>query len=190
MRLTVADSVPGPDGLAVVAWTWTLEARPPQSTVVLDTPAQQATGFTFADGVRGLDRAGAYVVSATVVDAAGVESRNPCELRLQAIPSEALLLQLSWAESTGDIDLTNGAFSLVSGIDAIRQNIQIRCQFILGEWFLNRLEGIPFFTEILGTRNKELVWRYVNTSEKADRHMMGVQLLNKSGAPLPGDVNR
>jgi outer membrane protein assembly factor BamB len=40
------------------------------------------------------------------------------------------------------------------------------------------------------TRNKELVWRYVNTSAKTDRNMMAVQLLDQNGTPLPGDAIR
>ncbi len=40
------------------------------------------------------------------------------------------------------------------------------------------------------TREKELVWRYVNTSGAGDRNMMGVQLLDEKGKPLPGDVLR
>ncbi|TWT78745.1 PQQ enzyme repeat protein [Planctomycetes bacterium CA13] len=40
------------------------------------------------------------------------------------------------------------------------------------------------------TRSKELVWRYANTSSKADRNMMSVQLLDSDGKPLPGDVLR
>lgn len=40
------------------------------------------------------------------------------------------------------------------------------------------------------TRNKKLVWRYVNTSGKTDRNMMAVQLLDQNGKPLPGDVIR
>ncbi len=40
------------------------------------------------------------------------------------------------------------------------------------------------------TRNKKLVWRYVNTSAKTDRNMMAVQLLDKNGKPLPGDPRR
>ncbi len=40
------------------------------------------------------------------------------------------------------------------------------------------------------TGDKELVWRYVNTSDKTDQNMMGVQLLDESGKPLPGDVIR
>jgi hypothetical protein len=40
------------------------------------------------------------------------------------------------------------------------------------------------------TRDKEIVWRYVNTSDKPDRNMMGVQLLDEYGKPLPGEVLR
>lgn len=64
-------------------------------------------------------------------------------------------------DTDGDLLIENGTLVLVEGIEAIKQNIQIRCQFILGEWFLNRLEGIPFFEDVLGTKNRELVVRGV-----------------------------
>jgi hypothetical protein len=38
------------------------------------------------------------------------------------------------------------------------------------------------------TRDKTLVWRYAQAS--ADRNMMGLQVLNPQGKPLPGDVIR
>ena len=40
------------------------------------------------------------------------------------------------------------------------------------------------------TRDKKLVWRYVDASKKGDRHMMGVQLLNEKGKPRPGTALR
>jgi len=40
------------------------------------------------------------------------------------------------------------------------------------------------------TREKQIVWRYVNPDGKGDRNMMGVQLLGAKGKPLPGDVFR
>ena len=40
------------------------------------------------------------------------------------------------------------------------------------------------------TREKKLVWRYASLSKKGDRHMMGVQLLDEKGKPLPGPALR
>ena len=40
------------------------------------------------------------------------------------------------------------------------------------------------------TRDKKLVWRYIDASKKGDRHMMGVQLLDEKGKPLPGAALR
>ncbi len=40
------------------------------------------------------------------------------------------------------------------------------------------------------TRDKKLVWRYARPTGKTDRNMMGVQLLDEAGKPLPGDVLR
>jgi hypothetical protein len=38
---------------------------------------------------------------------------------------------------------------LVSGKDAIVQNLRIRYQFFLGEWFLDTRKGIPYYEKIL-----------------------------------------
>ena len=40
------------------------------------------------------------------------------------------------------------------------------------------------------TREKKLVWRYASPDKKGDRHMMGVQLLDEKGKPLPGPALR
>ena len=40
------------------------------------------------------------------------------------------------------------------------------------------------------TRDKKLLWRYVDTSKAGARHMMGVQLLDAKGKPLPGPALR
>lgn len=48
-----------------------------------------------------------------------------------------------------DILLTNGSMSIVRGSDAIVQQLNIRFDFGLGEWFLDKRLGIPFFEEIL-----------------------------------------
>jgi len=40
------------------------------------------------------------------------------------------------------------------------------------------------------SRDKKLVWRYAGPGKKGDRHMMGVQLLDEKGKPLPGPALR
>ena len=54
----------------------------------------------------------------------------------------------------GDIDLTEGAMSLVRDSDAIAQHLRIRLRMIKGEAFQAPTEGMPFFETIFekGTR--------------------------------------
>jgi len=40
------------------------------------------------------------------------------------------------------------------------------------------------------TRDKKLVWRFVDPSKNGPRHMMGVQVLDEKGKPLPGPALR
>lgn len=49
----------------------------------------------------------------------------------------------------GDLDLENNEIVLIDGADAIRQHLQIRFQFFLGEWFLDIEIGVPWFRDIL-----------------------------------------
>lgn len=46
---------------------------------------------------------------------------------------------------TGDLLIENFDFTLVSQVDQIAQNLAIRLRFFQGEWFLNILEGIPYY---------------------------------------------
>jgi hypothetical protein len=48
----------------------------------------------------------------------------------------------------GDIAITNLGFQTVSGVDQIAQNLAIRLRFMLGEYYLNTLVGIPYYQEI------------------------------------------
>ena len=41
----------------------------------------------------------------------------------------------------------------VTGSDAVMQRIEQRLRFLLGSWFLDTREGVPWFTKILGARN-------------------------------------
>jgi hypothetical protein len=48
----------------------------------------------------------------------------------------------------GDLALKNGSPYFISGVDYIRQKLSIRFRFFLGEWFLNRLEGVPYYRDV------------------------------------------
>lgn len=51
--------------------------------------------------------------------------------------------------SDGDLDLSTNDFQLVDGVDAVRQELQIRYRFFLGEWFLDPDEGVPYVRDVL-----------------------------------------
>lgn len=52
----------------------------------------------------------------------------------------------------GDLRLVDGQLVLVSGTDAIRQDLAVRLRWFKGEWFLDRRTGVPWFQSILGHR--------------------------------------
>lgn len=55
---------------------------------------------------------------------------------------------LEISSNTNDLVFTGYDLNLVSEIDRIRQQLQIRLQFFKGEWFLNQNFGIPYFESI------------------------------------------
>lgn len=53
-------------------------------------------------------------------------------------------------DADGDLFLDdNGSIVLVTGDDAIVQQLKIRFRFALGEWFLDTRLGLPIFQEVL-----------------------------------------
>lgn len=54
--------------------------------------------------------------------------------------------------TTGDLDLSSGTIELVTGAEAIGQNIRIRLQMFQGEWHLDERQGMPYFQLILGKK--------------------------------------
>jgi len=50
--------------------------------------------------------------------------------------------------TTHDIEIENYDFELVTGIDKVVQQIKIRLLFFKGEWFLDTLQGLPFYDDI------------------------------------------
>jgi hypothetical protein len=51
--------------------------------------------------------------------------------------------------TAGEIDLTLGKPSLVTGIDQVVQKLCIRLQIFTGSWFLDLSVGIPYFDVVL-----------------------------------------
>lgn len=50
---------------------------------------------------------------------------------------------------TNDLDISSANFEIVTGDDAILQQLRVRFRFFLGEWFLDLRQGIPYFSEVL-----------------------------------------
>ena len=49
----------------------------------------------------------------------------------------------------GDLAIEANSFVWQTGTEEIRQNIIQRLRVFLGEWFLDKREGIPFFEQVL-----------------------------------------
>ena len=56
-------------------------------------------------------------------------------------------MALTYTIRQNDLDTTT--FRKVSGSDYARQKIRSRLLFLLGEWFLDTTEGVPWFESIL-----------------------------------------
>lgn len=52
-------------------------------------------------------------------------------------------------DTQGHLEINNYDLQLVSGVDQITQNLSIRLKFILGEWYLDVTQGIPYYEDIL-----------------------------------------
>lgn len=50
---------------------------------------------------------------------------------------------------TGDLILEDGDLQLNEGLESIRQNLQARLSFFLGEWFLDVDAGVPYYQDVL-----------------------------------------
>lgn len=102
--LTTLGSTGATPDVGIASTTWELREKGPGSGVVLSSPATTETGFLFANR-RGVDVAGRYEACAVVTDELGTQSINECCVSFDAIPSDAFLVQLTWAEPDGDMDL-------------------------------------------------------------------------------------
>jgi hypothetical protein len=52
----------------------------------------------------------------------------------------------------GDLLIENDDLVLVDGIDAIRQDLDVRLKFFQGEWFLDTRVVMPYYQRILGEK--------------------------------------
>ena len=50
--------------------------------------------------------------------------------------------------TTGDIDLTDGDFSIVSEKDAVEQHLRSNLRAFKSEWFLDLDAGLPYYQEV------------------------------------------
>lgn len=52
-------------------------------------------------------------------------------------------------DADGDLAVEAGDLVLLSDLEALKQSVQIRLQFFLGEWYLNQAVGIPYYQSVL-----------------------------------------
>jgi hypothetical protein len=58
----------------------------------------------------------------------------------------------------GDIAIRNHRLVYATGADAIRQKLSTRFNFFLGEWFLDRRQGLPYFQHVfVANPDKQLI---------------------------------
>lgn len=55
----------------------------------------------------------------------------------------------------GDLDVVDGALVLLGGAPYVAQKMAARFKFFLGEWFLDKREGVPYFRDVF-THNPNL----------------------------------
>jgi hypothetical protein len=89
----------------------------------------------------------------------------------------------------GDIYIgTDGRTRLTTSLsEEVQQNLWLRFQFFLGEWFLDPEAGVPWFTKILGVKNSDdnvsRILQYVITSCPGVASLSSFSL-NRSGRAI------
>lgn len=86
-----------PNGLELVDFDWQLVQVPAGSSAVLPTGDADRSGFV-------ADQAGLYIARLVVTNSAGVESA-PCDAQVEAIPGQALWIEMFWDQAGDDMDL-------------------------------------------------------------------------------------
>jgi len=68
-------------------------------------------------------------------------------------------------DSNHDLAIENNDLVLIDGVDAVAQDVLIRLQFFLEEWFLDTRLGLPWFQKILGEKpSSSLVSQIIRTA--------------------------
>jgi hypothetical protein len=107
VRLTAEESLTEVEGASIESYEWTILSAPDGSTADIDDPGATIAGFQFENSGRmraGLDLAGAYAVQLIVRDNFGVRSQ-PCVVEFEAIPQDAIAIQLIWDHPSSDADI-------------------------------------------------------------------------------------
>lgn len=88
----------------------------------------------------------------------------------------------------GEIDLTNGKMSLVTGADGVGQKVKLKISSFVGDWFLNLLFGIPYWGSVFrhGVNEGDLTQIY----GEAVTSTRGVASLDELVIALPESGNR
>lgn len=55
------------------------------------------------------------------------------------------MIDIALDPKTNDLLLVEAGATLVFDVDQVAQNLAIRLRFVLGEWFLDTLAGIPYY---------------------------------------------
>lgn len=67
------------------------------------------------------------------------------------------MIDIALDKKTHDLIFENFDFVLYDDVNQIMQNLNIRLRFFLGEWFLNVLQGIPYY-EAFFIKNPNLIF--------------------------------
>jgi hypothetical protein len=86
------------EDISIAEYHWSLIARPPGSTAVVQDADLAEAGLM-------ADLAGDYTVELFVVDSEGVRSVSPAILQFRAVPKDAVHVQLTWDHPNADLDL-------------------------------------------------------------------------------------
>lgn len=91
-------------------------------------------------------------------------------------------------DASGNIDLTGGKASLVTGADAVGQKLKLKISSFQGDWFLDLLFGIPYFGRVFrkGANEGDLLQIYQNAISTT----RGVATVNELTLALPDSQNR
>lgn len=81
--------------------------------------------------------------------AGAVFGTSPLSAPGKALPQGRDLAIDTTPAGKNDLLVVNGDLYLVADMEAIKQEIHIRLQFIAGEWFLDTTAGLPYFDNIL-----------------------------------------